>query len=1172
MRKNLFLTTAIVTASFVTHAALAESIDQRIEVSQGETRTFNGVTANNINSEGFAGGIIYNEGNVTIDGNSTFSNNTADDGGAIYNEYFGSVNISNSTFNNNTADCYYSFGGAIYSGENSQLTISDSVFSENEAKDSQGYGSGHGGAIANDDGGEITISNTTFSKNKTYGSNGSPNSGGAVYNGKGKINISGSTFELNVATNSAVSTGGAIYVDSYVGEGGNPACIVEISNSSFSKNESSIGGAIGNGGRLDLSNVTFIKNKASFINRNSGGMGGALFNLWLTNIDGGSFQENTAFEGGAIFNRYTATISSTFSDNSAYLGGAIYNEYKMDISDSTFSGNTATEDDSESELSSAQGGAVYNYGKLNITNTTFENNKANALESDSYAGAIYNHKYGQIVISDSEFLGNKATNDESYAYGGAIYNLDKMTISNTNFENNEASTSAMFSYGGSIYNSKNLNITNSTFKNNKANSYSSHGGAVYNKNGQIIISDSTFLGNEAMNGDGYGSGHGGAISNIDDSTITIINTTFTENKTHGTNGSPDAGGAVYNRGGTVKIDGSTFTNNKTIGSVSGMGGAIYNEESYTHEGTMEISNSSFVGNQSSFGGAIGNYGVLELTNATFDGNKALDTYASEEGYGIGGAIFNSSMGKATITDSVFVNNIATSKAGAIENRKDLTFNGNNVFEANTANGQLNDIYNYYGTINVNGSLALDGGIINYSGTINFNDAILKAKLVDVDDNTTKIIASADETHLGTLTGSLSLLLTDDDITKKIVLEGNKNSFSLGNTLYNIEFDDADTYTVTGKKNASQIAQSTGANANQARTIEAIMADTSATGNTTFNGIASEVNNMLQSGNHSQIQSAIEAVTVMAPDVAPRIQQTQTETVNLVFNAIGTRLSNVTSGASQGMSSGDVLQDAAVWMQGLANHAKLNKTSKFNGFKVDTYGVAFGLEKKFDGNIKSGVGYAYSTTDADAKGRDTDVKTHTLFAYGEYKPSNWFMNAIISYGWSDYKENKNVIGNTLKDKYDVKTFGMQAMTGYDVYTQYATITPEVGLRYMHINSDNYVDSAGQKVLSNNSHIITGVIGSKISKTFETTHGLKLTPEAKLAMTYDVKEADNKSTVLLPNGSSYIMNGQNLKRFGIEVGAGLTAEVNDNVEMSLGYEGGFRKDYQNHSVLMNLKYRF
>lgn len=147
-----------------------------------------------------------------------------------------------------------------------------------------------------------------------------------------------------------------------------------------------------------------------------------------------------------------------------------------------------------------------------------------------------------------------------------------------------------------------------------------------------------------------------------------------------------------------------------------------------------------------------------------------------------------------------------------------------------------------------------------------------------------------------------------------------------------------------------------------------------------------------------------------------------------------------------------------------------------------------------------------------------------------------------------------------------------MTGYDMQVKGFNLTPEAGLRYVHISQDSYKDSADQKVSANDADILTGVIGAKASKDFALENGMNLRPEARLAMTYDLMNDDNNSVVTLANGSAYQVNGEALDRFGIEFGAGLTADVNDNVELSVGYEGKFREDYQDHTGLFNAKYKF
>ena len=391
-----------------------------------------------------------------------------------------------------------------------------------------------------------------------------------------------------------------------------------------------------------------------------------------------------------------------------------------------------------------------------------------------------------------------------------------------------------------------------------------------------------------------------------------------------------------------------------------------------------------------------------------------------------------------------------------------------------------------------------------------------------------------------------------------------------NALYNIESSKNGTYQIS-KKTAQEISDAVAATQNEANVIAALTANES-TGHAKSDLIANSVNDALQSGDEAKIAAAKEAASALAPEVVPVVPQTETMVAKQVYNAIGTRLSGGINSANQGISSGDMLDDAAVWVQGLYNKSKLNNTSKAYGYDADTYGTAFGLEKFVTKSVKLGAGYAYNYTDIDGHNRDTDVHTSTLFAYGEYKPNNWFVNGIASYGWSDYSETKHSTVD-VKSKYDVNTFGLQAMTGYDFNLPQAfTLTPEAGVRYARVEQDGYVDDAGQSVKSHNSDIWTGVAGAKLSKAFAADNGMIFKPELRLAATYDLKNDKSNSFVTLANGTSYAVQNTSLKRFGVEVGAGVTANLNDNVELSLGYEGRFREHYQDHTGLINAKYKF
>ena len=454
----------------------------------------------------------------------------------------------------------------------------------------------------------------------------------------------------------------------------------------------------------------------------------------------------------------------------------------------------------------------------------------------------------------------------------------------------------------------------------------------------------------------------------------------------------------------------------------------------------------------------------------------------------------------------------------------------------------------------NSNLALRVSSTDSYGNINAdnitigNDTTMK---VTIDSG---IIATGETESFDFLQGTVT-----GDFTSKIA----------ANNRYDISYKDGK-FDITGTATASDVVADAGGSSNNASTAEAW---DSVTSSSEASAGAKEVASVLNDLSQNDGQGYVDALTAVAPEVAPMVQQTQSETANQVFGAVGTRLTGGSiSTGSQGMSSGDSNPDAAVWVQGMFNKSKLDDTSKAKGFDADSNGVALGIEKYLNKDVKAGIGYAYTNTDIDGFMRSTDVDTHTAILYGEYKPSNWYVNGIATYGWSDYEENKSVAGVGVKADYDVETFGLQAMTGYDMQFNGLGITPEAGLRYVHIKQDAYTDSADQRVSGNDSDILTGVIGAKVSRNFELSNGMNIKPEARIAATYDLMNDDVNSVVTLANGSAYAVDGEALNRFGMEFGVGLITEVNDKVELSLGYKGKFREDYQDHTGLINAKYKF
>lgn len=498
-------------------------------------------------------------------------------------------------------------------------------------------------------------------------------------------------------------------------------------------------------------------------------------------------------------------------------------------------------------------------------------------------------------------------------------------------------------------------------------------------------------------------------------------------------------------------------------------------------------------------------------------------------------------------------------------------NGNSIAETNVNKGGILDLgYNTFSS-----DVTMDAGSTLNVGVKNDDDAS-DGKLTHGKIDGTLTVTDPAE---GAANASMNLIIAADtklgEESKIDLASGSENVLGNlvvnNNLLYNLEGVDDDGK-ITGseitvsKKDSSEVAAgvaANGANGNQAGTIAAFVDGLS--GNAQADNITNQISTLVQSGN---VKGAARLAKEVAPVAAPVAQSQVTETTNQVFGAVATRLSGGSvSSAAEGKSSGDsVFERAAMWVQGLFNKSKYDGS---NDFKTDSTGLALGAEKYLNSDVKVGAGYAYTNSDVKQGDRKIDVDTHTAFVYGEYKPSDWYVNGIASYNWGDYDEKKY---GGLSGKYDVNSIALQAMTGYDFHMNGAVVTPEAGLRYINIHQDSYTDTAGQRVSENSSDYLTGIVGAKIKKDYTLSNGMNIRPEARLAMTYDLVNDNSNASVMLANGSAYQVRGEALDRFGVEAGVGLTAEVDDNVEVSLGYEGKFRDHYKDHTGLLNAKYKF
>jgi hypothetical protein len=212
-----------------------------------------------------------------------------------------------------------------------------------------------------------------------------------------------------------------------------------------------------------------------------------------------------------------------------------------------------------------------------------------------------------------------------------------LTLNSITFANNLAGPSASaaalappvpFGSGGALRNNGVVTITNSTFSGNQA--INGNGGAIENY-GQMGVYHSTFVDNYAFH---LGGAQGGAVYNA--ATLTSNNNTFSSNTAEGS--FVDPSGSALNNQGTAWVHHSTFHGNSSSALAAGGATHLYNSivadsiDGVDCEGTLTTNGNNLIEDGSCGAtltgdpklGALANNGGSTQTHLLLTGSPAID--------------------------------------------------------------------------------------------------------------------------------------------------------------------------------------------------------------------------------------------------------------------------------------------------------------------------------------------------------------------------------------------------------------------------------------------------------------------------------------------------------------------------------------------------------------------
>ncbi|KAA5541856.1 hypothetical protein FYK55_16780 [Roseiconus nitratireducens] len=731
---------------------------EKLSITGGRAVDAPGFDAADPTNPGFAfGGGLYNlGGSVQLDRVHLYENSAqgvVTAGGAVANEFGGSLTVSRSEFSGNTSSGFLiAVGGAITSDlgptrdgvttDQPTVSIERSSFVANQAAATAGYidgvgfsGLGGGGAVLNVTG-TMTISRSDFEGNVATGgmgieqagsTSGGPAFGGAVLSGNASpfgfapstLQISRSTFTDNAAIGGTGSVaglqgghagGGAVAV-------GN-AGTAELSRNEFGGNQALGGdggmdadGGIGTGGAVNASGMaTLMLQRNAFLGNSVEGGDGAGTGTSASGRGGALGVESLALAGFLPEPASAESHRDRYLENVAYggIGGGIYNEGELQADRIVVASNHAiAKSDVTIDfvpgyefLGAALGGGISNLGTLDLASSRLADNTA--VGADGASGP-------NILMLPA---GTALPLYPGIAVGAGLHNINQATVSHSRISGNTAlagdnnlGSFAGVANGGGVYNDGSLSIGHSVLVNNVA------------QGGENNVADINAGGGY---GGGVSSGSVTALVGVRTAELSVHHSQFLGNQALGGEGNtglfpiPPAhapaggtGGGVLVYQGTAEISKSLISRNLAEGGAGGLGagGGVF-VFGFVGPVGAQISGSVISGNRAvggdgaaAMGGGIasGSLGSLFGGDVTLEVSRTLVLKNLAEGDDAwGGGLFNDSASDLRLERSLVFANHAVGEpgdgiGGGIYNLGDVASVRSKIF-ANWASTESDDCF------------------------------------------------------------------------------------------------------------------------------------------------------------------------------------------------------------------------------------------------------------------------------------------------------------------------------------------------------------------------------------------------------------------------------------------------------------------------------------------------
>lgn len=303
----------------------------------------------------------------------------------------------------------------------------------------------------------------------------------------------------------------------------------------------------------------------------------------------------------------------------------------------------------------------------------------------------------------------------------------------------------------------------------------------------------------------------------------------------------------------------------------------------------------------------------------------------------------------------------------------------------------------------------------------------------------------------------------------------------------------------------------------------------------------------------------------------------------VTGAVTTRQDDLVAAlGNSGVAAGSDAAQGRLWGKILRANADRETAAAATGYSANGSGLVIGADIPVTDTIDAGLAFSWLRDighSADRfNGTDATIDSYQATAYGTWRPADRLrLDGQVAYGISRINQLRyvSVLGAVADAGYNGEQFIADITASYTMpLGASASLTPYAGLRAVRVTTKSYSEEgAGVANLFVDDFSATSLrqdIGVKLAGNLKLGDGA-LTPSLRLGWLHEYRDTPFTTSGTF-GASPFALSSARIASNGLAVGLNVDLATSDSVSIGLGYDGEYRSEYQSHTGVIRVDFRF